>query len=80
MILQPSGERPTIYTNIHATSTSLVKKYLLNDSVRQNIVRTLFDPENLPSSTQRISRPAILSEGVPTPPVVSLRSLRHDRL
>ena len=80
MILQPPGERPTIYTNVHAASTSLVKKYLLNDSVRQNIVRTLFDPELLPSSTQKISQTAISSEGVPTPPVDSLRSLRHDIL
>jgi len=80
MILQPPGERPIIYTNVHATLTSLVKKYLLNNSVRQNIVRTLFDPENLPSSTQRISLTVILSEGVPTPPVDSLGSLRHDRL
>jgi len=80
MILQPLGERPTIYTNVHATSTSLVKRYLLNNSVRQNKVRTPFDPENLPSSTQRISRTAISSEAVPTPPVDSLRSLRHDRL
>jgi len=80
MILQPPGEGPTIYTNVHATSTSLVKKYLLNNSVRQNQVRTPFDPENLPSSTQTISRTAISSEGVPTPPVDSLRSLRHDRL
>jgi len=72
MILQPPGERRTIYTNVHATSTSLVKKYLLNNSVRQNKVRTPFDPENLPSSTQRISRTAISSEGVPTPPVDSL--------
>jgi len=40
----------------------------------------VFDPENLLSSTQRISRTAICSEGVATPPVDSLRSLRHDRL
>jgi len=80
MILQPPGERPTIYTNVHATSTSLVKKYLLNNSVHQNKVRTPFDPEGLPSSTQRISRTANSSECVPTPPVDSLRSLRHDRL
>jgi len=80
MILQPPGERPTIDTNVHATLTSLVKKYLLNYSVRQNIVRTLFDPQNLPSSTQRISQTAIASEGVPTPPVDSLRSFRYDRL
>jgi len=66
--------------NVHATSTCLVKKYLPNNSVRQNIVRTVFDPENLPSSTQRIFRTAISSEGVPTPPVDSHRSLRHDRL
>ena len=79
MILQPPGERPTIYTNVHATSTSLVKKYLLNNLVRQNKVRTPSDPENLPSSTQRISRTAISSEAVPTPPVNNLRSLRHDR-
>jgi len=80
MILQPPGERPTIYTNVYANSTSLVKKYLLNHSVRQNKVRTPFDSENLPSSTQRISRTAISSEGVPTPPVDSLRSLYHDIL
>jgi len=80
MILQPPGERPTIYTNVHATLTSLVKKYLLNNSVSQTKVRIPFDPENLPSSTHRISRTAISSKGVPTPPVVSLRSLRHDRL
>jgi len=75
-----TGIEASIYTNVYATSTSLVKKYLLNNSVRQNKVRTLFDPENLPSSTQRISQTAISSEGVPTPPVDSLRSLRHDRL
>jgi len=80
MILPSPGERPTIYTNVHATSTFLVKKYLLNNSVRQNKVRTPFDLENLPSLTQRISRTAIASEGVPTPPVDSLRSLCHDRL
>ena len=79
-MLQPPWERPTIYTNVHATSTSLVKKYLLNNSVRGNKVRTPSDRENLPSSTQRISRTAISSEGVPTPPVDSLRSLRYDRL
>jgi len=54
MILQPPGERPTLYTNVHATSTSLVKKYLLNNSVRQNKVRTQFDPENLPTSAKII--------------------------
>jgi len=80
MILQPLGERPTIYTNVHATSTSLVKKYLLNNLVCQNKVRTPFDPENLSSSTQRIFRTPISSEGDPTPPVDSLRSLCHDRL
>ena len=80
MILQPPRKRPTIYTNVHATLTSLVKKYLLNNSVPQNKVRTAFDPENLLSSTQRISRTAISSKGVPTPPVDSLRSLGHDRL
>ena len=80
MILQPLGERPTIYTNVHPTSTSLVKKYLLNTSVGQNKVQTPFEAENLPSSTQRISRTAIPSGGVPTLPVDSLRSFRHDRL
>ena len=80
MILQPPGERPNIYTNVPDTSTSLVKKYLLNSSVCQNKVRTLFDLESLPSSTQRISLTAISSEGIPTLPVDSLRSLRHDRL
>jgi len=80
MILQPPGDRPTIYTNVHATLTSLVEKYLLNNSVPQNIVRILVDPENLPNSTQRISRTAISSAGVATPPLDSLRSLRHDRL
>jgi len=69
---QPLGERPTIYTNVYATSTSLVKKYLVKNCVRQNKTRTLFDPENLPSSTQRISQTAISSDGVPTPPVDSL--------
>ena len=49
MILQPPGERPTIYTNVYATSTSLVKKYLRKNSVRQNKVRTPFDPETLPA-------------------------------
>jgi len=80
MILQPPGKRPTIYTNVNATSTSLVKKYLLNNSVHQTKVRTLFDPENMPSSTQRIAPTAISSEGIPTPPVESLRSLCHDTL
>jgi len=46
-----TGERPTIYTNVHATSTSLVKKYLLKNSVCQNKVQTPFDREILPSST-----------------------------
>ena len=78
MILQPQGERPTIYNNVTATTTSLVKKYLLNNSVRQNKVRTPFDREKMPSSTQRISRTAISSEGVSTPPVDSLRSLCHE--
>ena len=76
----PTGRESSTYTNVHATSTSLVKKYLLSNSVRQNIVRPLFYPENLPSSTQRISRTAISSESVPTPPVGSLRSLGRDRL
>jgi len=80
MILQPPGERSTIYTNVHATSTSLINKYFLNNSVCQNKVRTPFDPKNLLSSTQRISRTAISSESVLTPPVDSLRSLPHDRL
>jgi len=80
MILQPPGERPTIYTNVHATSTSLVKEYLLNNLVRGNKVRTPSNPGNLPSSTQRISRTPISSEGIPTQPVDSLRSLRHHRL
>jgi len=80
MIRQPLAERPTIYTNVHATSTSLVKKYVLITSGHQNQVRTPFDSENLPSSTQRISQTAISSEGLPTPPVNSLRSLCHDRL
>jgi len=80
MIFQPLRQRHLIDTNVHATSTSLVKKYLLNNSVCQNKVRAPFDLENLPSSTQRISRTAISSEGVATPPVDSLRSLCHDRL
>jgi len=80
MIPQPPGERHTFYTNVYATSTFLVKKYLPKNSVHQNKVGTLFDPEILPSSTERISRTAISSEGVLTPPVDSLRSLRHDRL
>jgi len=80
MILQPPGERPTIYTNMNATSASLVKKYFLNNSVRQINVRTLFDPGILPNSTQRVSRTGISSEGVPTPPVDSLQSLHYDRL
>jgi len=80
IILQPPGERPTIYTNVNTSSTCLVKKYLPNNSVYQNKVRTPFDPENVPTSTQRISRTGISPEGVPTPPVNSLRSLRHDRL
>ena len=78
MILSTTGERPTIYTNVHPTSSSVLKKYLLNNSVRQNKVRTPFDPEILPSLTQRISRTAISSEGVRTPPVDSLRSLHSD--
>jgi len=80
MILHPPRERPTIYTKVHATSSSLVKKYLLNNSVCQNKVRTPFDPEILPSSTQRMSQTAISSERVPTPPVDSLGSLHDDRL
>ena len=80
MILQPPGERPTIYTNVHATLTSLVKNHLLNNSVHQNKVQTRFDPEILPSSTQRISRTAVSSEAILTPPVHNLQSLRHDRL
>ena len=55
MILQLLGERPIIYTNVHAISTYLVKKYLLNDSVCQNKVRTPFDPENLPSLTSQVT-------------------------
>jgi len=78
MILQPPGERPSIYTHVHATSTSLARKYFLNISVHQNQVQTLFDPEILPSSAQRTSRTAISSESVPTLPVDSLQSLRHD--
>ena len=63
-----------MYTNVHATSTSLVKKYLFNNSVCQNNVPILFDsdPEMLPSLTQRIFRTAISSEAVPTPSVDSL--------
>jgi len=80
IIFQPSRERPSIYTNVHATLTCLVKKFHVNNSVHQNKVRTLFDHENLPSSTQRISRSVISSEGIPTPPVDSLRALGHDRL
>ena len=49
-----TGEGPTIYTNVYTTLTSLVKKYLLMNSFGQNKVPTLFDPENLPSSTLRI--------------------------
>jgi len=73
-------EEASIYTNVHATSTSLVKKYLLNNSVCRNKVRTPFDPKKLPTSTQRIFQTAISSESVPTPPADSLRSLCHDRL
>ena len=80
MILQPLGDRPTVYTNVHATLTSLIKKYFLNNSVRQNKVQILFDSEILHSSIQRIFQTAISSETVPTPPVDSLQSLRHDRL
>ena len=80
MILQPPVESPLFILMFNATLTSLVKKYLRNNSVCQNKVRTPCEPENLPSSTQRISRTAISSEGVPTPPVDSHRSLRHDRL
>jgi len=72
MIVQLSGERPTIFNNVYATSTLLVKKSLLINSVRQNKVRTAFDAETLPSSTQRISRRAILPKGVPTLPVETL--------
>jgi len=80
MILEPWGEKPAIYTNVYATSKSLVKKYLINNSRCENKVRTAFDPEILPSSTHKISRTAILFERVPTPPVDSPRSLRHDSL
>jgi len=73
------GKSSTIYTNVHATLTSLVKEYLSRNSVRQNkcehcltLNLAQLDSENLPT--------AISSEGVPTPPVVSLRSLRPDRL
>ena len=80
MILQPLRERPTLYTNIHTTLTSLFKKYFLNNSVHQNKVRTPFNPEILPSSTPRVSQTTISSQGVPTLPVDSLRSFCHDRL
>jgi len=43
-----------MYTNVHGTLPSLVHKYLSKSSVCQNKVRTLFDSENLPSSTVRI--------------------------
>jgi len=54
MFFSTIGESPTIHTKVHATLASLVKKYLSTNSVRQDKVRTLFDPENLPSSTLRI--------------------------
>ena len=79
MMFSTIGESPTIYTNVHATLTSLVKKYLSKSSVRQNKVRTLFDPESCPVDSENLPT-AISSEGVPTPPIVSLRSLRPDRL
>ena len=73
------GESPPIYTNVHATLTSLVKKYLSKNSVRQSkcehcltLNLAQLDSENLPT--------AMSSEGVPTPPVASLRSLRPDTL
>ena len=62
MILQLPGKRPTIYTNVHVTLTSLVKNHLLNNSVHQNKVQTRFDPEILPSSTQRICHKSWLSK------------------
>jgi len=79
MIFSTIGESPTIYTNVHSTLHSLVTKYLL----RIQFIRTKYehcltlklaqlDCENLPT--------AIASEGVLTPPVVSLRSLHPDRL
>jgi len=79
MIFSTIGESHTIYTNVHATLTSLVKKYLYKSSVRQNKVRTLFDPESAQLDSENLPT-AISSEGVPTLPVVSLRSLRPDRL
>jgi len=50
------GESPTIYTNVDATWTSLVKKYLSKSSVRQNKVGTLFDPESCPVLGARTPR------------------------
>ena len=80
MILSTTGKGPTIYTDVPATLTSQVKKYLSNNSVRQNKVRTLFDPENIfPLDSENLAT-AIFSEGVPTLPVDSLQSLRPDRL
>jgi len=72
MILQPPEVRPTIYTNVHTTLTSSFNKYVHNNLIRQNKVRTLLHPEILPSSTQRISQTAISSEAVFPPPVDSL--------
>jgi len=49
MMFSTIGESPTIYTNVYATLTSLVKKYISKNSVRQNKVPTLFDPESCPA-------------------------------
>jgi len=79
MIFSTIRESPSIYTNVHATLPSLVTKYLL----RIQFVRTKrkqcltlklaqLDSENPPT--------AITSESVLTSLVVSLGSVRPDRL
>jgi hypothetical protein len=80
MIFLNHQEGLTIYTNVCATSTSLVKKYLPNISVLQIKVRTPFDPENFAQLNSENLLTTILSADVPTPPVDSYQSLRSNRL
>jgi len=80
MILQLPGERHTIYTNIHATFTSHIQKYLLKNSFCQNKVRTPFNSENFALIDKDSHQNCYYSEDVDTSSVNTLRSLHHDRL